>query len=53
MKPEISAEDCKPEPMEPEDNKDVKTEVKEEDEKPGTPAVQSSPTGQCKKKSTF
>lgn len=50
VKPEISAEDCKPEPMEPEDNKDVKTEVKEEDEKPGTPAVQSSPTGQCKKK---
>ncbi|XP_044158251.1 histone acetyltransferase p300 isoform X1 [Bufo gargarizans] len=49
-KPDLSTEDCKPEPMEPEENKDVKPEIKEEDEKPGMPAAQSSPTGQSKKK---
>ncbi|KAG9483906.1 hypothetical protein GDO78_009691 [Eleutherodactylus coqui] len=47
---DLSAGDCKAEPMEPEENKDVKPEVKEEDEKPGTPAAQSSPSGQSKKK---
>ncbi|CAJ0958089.1 unnamed protein product [Ranitomeya imitator] len=52
-KPDISAEDCKPEPMETEEKKDVKPEIKEEDEMPGTPAAQSSPTGQSKKKSGF
>ncbi|XP_075038885.1 histone acetyltransferase p300 isoform X2 [Mixophyes fleayi] len=50
VKSEVATENCKPDPMEPEEKKDIKSEVKEEDEKPGTPAAQSSPAGQSKKK---
>lgn len=46
-------EECKPDPMEQEEKKsEVKTEVPEGEERPTTPATQSSPAaGQSKKKS--
>lgn len=46
-------EECKPDPMEQEEKKtEVKTEMTEGEERPTTPATQSSPAaGQSKKKS--
>lgn len=45
--------ECIPEPMEQEEKKpEVKTEMKEEEDRPNTPATQSSPApGQSKRKS--
>lgn len=53
VKVEPVVEECKPDPMEQEEKKsEVKTEVPEGEERPTTPATQSSPAaGQSKKKS--
>lgn len=52
-KAEPVVEECKPDPMEQEEKKpEIKTEVPEGEERPTTPATQSSPAaGQSKKKS--
>uniref|UniRef100_G1NHW7 histone acetyltransferase n=1 Tax=Meleagris gallopavo TaxID=9103 RepID=G1NHW7_MELGA len=51
-KSEVTVEECKPDPMEQEEKKtEVKTEMPEGEERPTTPATQSSPAaGQSKKK---
>lgn len=53
VKVEPVLEECKPDPMEQEEKKsEVKTEIPEGEERPTTPATQSSPAaGQSKKKS--
>lgn len=53
VKVEPVMEECKPDPMEQEEKKsEVKTEISEGEERPTTPATQSSPAaGQSKKKS--
>lgn len=53
VKVEPVAEECKPDPMEQEEKKpEMKTEVPEGEDRPTTPATQSSPAaGQSKKKS--
>uniref|UniRef100_A0A8C9G6T4 histone acetyltransferase n=1 Tax=Pavo cristatus TaxID=9049 RepID=A0A8C9G6T4_PAVCR len=52
VKVEPAVEECKPDPMEQEEKKtEVKTEMTEGEERPTTPATQSSPAaGQSKKK---
>ncbi|XP_010710456.1 histone acetyltransferase p300 [Meleagris gallopavo] len=52
VKVEPAVEECKPDPMEQEEKKtEVKTEMPEGEERPTTPATQSSPAaGQSKKK---
>lgn len=53
IKVEPVVEECKPDPMEQEEKKaEVKSEMKDEEERPSTPATQSSPAaGQSKRKS--